>query len=255
MTAASMLDTVHPTLPRLKEPSAQEHARNGVAGLPCAATEPCPFTFFVPPIFAPEPYAQCVPIGFWAAAMLLWRPTSCSRDMENNSVSSHNGIGIFRNDNNEARLLSLVMRWVCGPSPFHQWVMQDDFPLGRPAWTSPGITFVDDVGAHEEMKLRLLNGSHSALAYAGLLAGHETAANAFANEALRRFLTRLAVDELIVSLGTLPVSDPLAYLGRLHERFANPAIRTRFCRLPQTARKTAQRLLTRHEFSSGGRLP
>ena len=57
--------------------------------------------------------------------------------------------------------------------PFGQWVIEDRFVAGRPAWEAVGAQLVADVAPFETMKLRLLNGSHSALAYLGFLAGHE----------------------------------------------------------------------------------
>ena len=55
--------------------------------------------------------------------------------------------------------------------PFTQWVIEDRFPAGRPAWRIAGAELVADVAPYELMKLRLLNGSHSTLAYLGYLAG------------------------------------------------------------------------------------
>ncbi|MEF9605349.1 mannitol dehydrogenase family protein, partial [Paracoccus sp. PXZ] len=55
--------------------------------------------------------------------------------------------------------------------PFSQWVIEDHFPQGRPAWEAGGALFVQDVRPHEAMKLRMLNGSHSLIAYAGQLLG------------------------------------------------------------------------------------
>ncbi len=62
--------------------------------------------------------------------------------------------------------------------PFSQWVIEDRFAGGvRPDWSIAGAEFVSDVAPYENMKLRLLNGSHSTLAYLGYLAGYETVAD------------------------------------------------------------------------------
>ena len=61
--------------------------------------------------------------------------------------------------------------------PFRQWVIEDDFSAGRPSWEKAGVQFVEDVEPFEEMKLRMLNGSHSYLAYLGSLAGYRTVAD------------------------------------------------------------------------------
>jgi fructuronate reductase len=72
----------------------------------------------------------------------------------------------------------------CSPvvtEPFHDWVLEGEFPLGRPAWEKAGARFVDHIEPFENRKLWLLNGSHSLLAYAGQLRGHETVAAAIAD--------------------------------------------------------------------------
>lgn len=65
--------------------------------------------------------------------------------------------------------------------PFSEWVIQGRFPAGRPAWETAGARIVDDVAPFERRKLALLNGSHSLLAYAGTILGHETVADAIAD--------------------------------------------------------------------------
>ena len=69
--------------------------------------------------------------------------------------------------------------------PFRDWVLCGDFPAGRPAWERAGARFVDDIEPFERRKLWLLNGSHSLLAYAGRLRGHETVAAAIADPVCR----------------------------------------------------------------------
>ncbi|HWB34977.1 MAG TPA: mannitol dehydrogenase family protein, partial [Rugosimonospora sp.] len=65
-----------------------------------------------------------------------------------------------------------------GAEPYRQWVLTDDFPAGRPAWEAAGAVFSDAVGDYERLKLRVLNGVHSTLAYLGALAGCDTIAEA-----------------------------------------------------------------------------
>ena len=74
--------------------------------------------------------------------------------------------------------------------PFTQWVIEDVSRKGRPAWEKAGAEFVADVEPYEQMKLRLLNGSHSTLAYLGYLAGYETVSDAMADPAFERLLDR-----------------------------------------------------------------
>ena len=80
---------------------------------------------------------------------------------------------------------------------FTQWVVENDFPEGRPDWAA---TMVKDAGPHELMKIRLLNGAHSALAYLGCLAGRETVADAMADPALSHFVEHLMRKEVALTL-------------------------------------------------------
>ncbi len=70
--------------------------------------------------------------------------------------------------------------------PFRQWVIEDNFVNGRPDWDKVGAQFVADVVPFEMMKLRMLNGSHSFLAYLGYLGGYETIADTMTNPDYRK---------------------------------------------------------------------
>ena len=110
--------------------------------------------------------------------------------------------------------------------PFRQWVIADDFVDGdRPRFEAAGAEMVADVAPFEAMKLRCLNGAHSALAYLGYLAGHETIAEAVADNALAGFVRAMWREEVVPSLERPPGTDLAAYCDALMERFANPAIR------------------------------
>ena len=106
--------------------------------------------------------------------------------------------------------------------PFSQWVLEDAFRGRRPAWEAAGALLVPDTGPYETMKLRLVNGGHSALAYLGLRRGHETVADAVADAELRGFLERLLEAELAPTLGPIPGIDVERYRADLVTRFANP---------------------------------
>lgn len=109
--------------------------------------------------------------------------------------------------------------------PFRQWVLEDQFCNGRPAWEEVGAQIVSDVCAYELTKLRLLNVVHSALCYPGVLAGHDFVHEATSDMAIRHFLRRLMNEEIIP---TLPPAEGLSlpdYRDATLERFANPAIR------------------------------
>lgn len=106
--------------------------------------------------------------------------------------------------------------------PFLQWVVEDRFAGPRPAWERGGATFTDDVAPYERAKLRLLNGAHSYLAYAGSLAGCATLAEAVADPALAAGARALQADA-IETLEAPDGVDLAAYAEQLLERFANPA--------------------------------
>ena len=127
--------------------------------------------------------------------------------------------------------------------PFRQWVIEDRFAAGRPAWERAGAEIVTDVAPYEHMKLRLLNASHSALAYLGYLAGHETIADAIADPALAAYTTALWA-EIIPVVPAPPGVKLIDYTADLRARFANPAIRHRTWQIAMDgSQKLPQRLL------------
>jgi len=108
--------------------------------------------------------------------------------------------------------------------PFSQWVIEERFAAAIPDWRSAGATLVGDVEPFETMKLRMLNGSHSTLAYLGFLAGHPTIAGAASDPTLRAFVERQMLEEVAPSLRPPPDMRPSDYAHTLMQRFANPAL-------------------------------
>ncbi|NCO86534.1 MAG: mannitol dehydrogenase family protein [Rhodobacterales bacterium] len=108
--------------------------------------------------------------------------------------------------------------------PFRQWVLEDRFPTGRPALEEVGVAFVQNVADYELMKLRILNGGHAAIAYAGALLGHDLVHDAMADGRIARWLDRLTRDEIIPTLRPIPGVSFDAYRARTAERFANPQV-------------------------------
>lgn len=104
---------------------------------------------------------------------------------------------------------------------FRQWVIEDDFPTGRPAWEAGGALFVKDVRPFEEMKLRMLNGTHSVIAYAGFLAGHKYVRDVMADKTLSRLVER-HLKAAAATLAPQPGVDFATYATDLRTRFANP---------------------------------
>jgi fructuronate reductase len=107
--------------------------------------------------------------------------------------------------------------------PFTQWVVADRFPGGRPAWEAGGALFVDDVRPYEAMKLRMLNGAHSMLAYAGFLSGRRHVRDTVGPAGFRSLIER-HFKAAASTLPPLPGIDLSAYAQQLRLRFANPAI-------------------------------
>jgi len=129
--------------------------------------------------------------------------------------------------------------------PFCQWVVEDRFCAGRPPWKDAGVTFVADVRPFEEMKLRLLNGSHSTLAYLGYLAGHETVAEAISDTRLYSLVHDMMTLEVIPTLDMPDGIDLFAYRDALLQRFANPGLRHRTWQIAMDgSQKLPQRLLS-----------
>ena len=128
--------------------------------------------------------------------------------------------------------------------PFKQWVIEDRFVAGRPAWDRVGVQFVADVAPFEAMKLRLLNATHSAFAYLGYLAGHEFIYQVAARPDFVAFMRRLMKEEVAPTL-ELPTSvDVVAYQNALVERFGNPALPHRTQQIAMDgSQKLPQRLL------------
>ncbi|MDX6213471.1 MAG: fructuronate reductase [Frankiales bacterium] len=124
-----------------------------------------------------------------------------------------------------AGLLGLTDEGVVVTEPFSQWVVEDTFAAGRPAWELAGATLTDDVAPYERMKLRLLNGSHSTMAYLGILAGYDYIADAAADPAIAAVVTRLMTEDMEPTLSVPDGFDLAAYEAQLRSRFQNTALR------------------------------
>jgi len=108
---------------------------------------------------------------------------------------------------------------------FRQWVIEDDFCAGRPAWEKVGATVTRDVHAYEAMKLRMLNAGHQVLANAGEILGLETIADCMADPAIRGFFKKVQIEEILPFVQAVPGMSPHQYLGLITQRFANPSIK------------------------------
>jgi mannitol 2-dehydrogenase len=116
-------------------------------------------------------------------------------------------------------------RWPVVCERFKQWVIEDNFAQGRPAWDIVDAQFVDDVAPYEFMKLRLLNASHLAIAGLGRLAGYDHIDEALGDESIRAYVRALMDRETGPTVPAVPGIDLSVYKAQLLDRFANPRIK------------------------------
>ncbi|WP_246476144.1 mannitol dehydrogenase family protein [Roseibium litorale] len=147
--------------------------------------------------------------------------------------------------------------------PFRQWVVEDEFVEAygkdaRPDLGAVGVQMVSNVTAYEHMKLRMLNGTHSSLAYLGYLAGYETISETVADPILADFVKALWRREIIPSFTPPEGVDLTAYADALFERYANPSIRHRTWQIAMDgSQKLPQRILgtVRDNLAAGRSCP
>lgn len=127
--------------------------------------------------------------------------------------------------------------------PFRQWVIEDNFVAGRPEWEKAGAELVADVLPFEEMKLRMLNGSHSFLAYLGYLSGYQHINECMEDEHFRRAARALMLEEQAPTLNVTGV-DLTRYADMLIARYSNTGLRHRTWQIAMDgSQKLPQRML------------
>lgn len=128
--------------------------------------------------------------------------------------------------------------------PFRQWVIEDNFVNGRPDWDLVGAQFVADVVPFEMMKLRMLNGSHSFLAYLGYLGGYAHISDTMTNVDYRKAARSLMLDEQAPTLNMPDETDLVAYADMLIDRLTNPSLKHQTWQIAMDgSQKLPQRLL------------
>ncbi|MNQ50275.1 Mannitol 2-dehydrogenase [compost metagenome] len=143
-----------------------------------------------------------------------------------------------------ARTLGLHDAWPVLGEPYLEWVVEDQFAAGRPDWAAGGARFVAEAAPFETLKLRTVNGAHSALAYLSVMAGWATVDEAMAQPALKAYLAALMQDEILPTLPPLPGLDLARYQQRLLQRFENPALKHQTRQIAMDgSQKLPQRLL------------
>ncbi|MEM1385220.1 MAG: mannitol dehydrogenase family protein [Pseudomonadota bacterium] len=107
---------------------------------------------------------------------------------------------------------------------YRQWVIEDAFCAGRPAWETVGATLSGDVHAHEAMKIQILNAGHQVLANAGEILSVPTIADCMAHPLIRGLFRRVQREEIAPLVAPVPDMTPAAYVDLIEQRFSNPAI-------------------------------
>lgn len=147
-------------------------------------------------------------------------------------------------DEDRARIaasLGLEDAWPVMTEPFSQWVIEDRFAGPRPQWEAVGATLVDDVEPYENAKLRMLNGTHSTLAYLGAVIGYVTVDQAVADPHLKNFIAAMMQEEIEPTLERPGLAD---YRAELLARYGNPALRHKLQQIAMDgSQKLPQRLL------------
>lgn len=136
-------------------------------------------------------------------------------------------VDILKNDFN------IDDNWPVFCEEFKQWVMEDKFPLGRPALEEVGVQFVPDVAPYELMKLRILNGGHATIAYPGELLDIHFVHEAMEHPLIRAFLAKLEKEEIIPIVPPVPNTSLDDYFDLIERRFLNPKIGDTIPRLAQ----------------------
>jgi fructuronate reductase len=143
-----------------------------------------------------------------------------------------------------SKLLGVRDNMALQTEPFKQWVIEDKFTAPRPKWEKAGVQIVKNVAEYEAMKLRLLNGSHSTIAYLGYLGGHETVSDAIGVSALKAFVRQLMDEEVTPTLSIPKGFDITRYKDDLLARFANPTLAHKTWQIAMDgSQKLPQRLL------------
>ena len=128
--------------------------------------------------------------------------------------------------------------------PFRQWVIEEKFIKGRPGWEEAGAQFVEDVIPFEEMKLRMLNGAHSFLAYLGYLGGYKTISDCMMDESYKAAAHQLMVVEQLPTLSVPGDVDLPSYADALIARFSNSQLKHQTAQIASDgSQKLPQRML------------
>ncbi|WDR06736.1 mannitol dehydrogenase family protein [Devosia rhodophyticola] len=173
-------------------------------------------------------------LGAWVADNVAFPGTMVDRIVPATTDADRSAI---------AELIGAEDAWPIMTEPFTQWVIEDNFPGGRPPFEAVGAQLVKSVEPFELMKLRMLNGAHSTLSYLGYLAGYEHVSDAMEDDNFVRLIHQMQTDEIMPTLD-MPGTDLPTYRDQLLARFANPALKHRTWQIAMDgSQKLPQRLL------------
>jgi fructuronate reductase len=156
-----------------------------------------------------------------------------------------------------AGILGCTDAWPVVGEAFFDWAVEDHFVADRPDWSLGGARFVQDAEPWERLKLRMVNGAHSSIAYLSVLAGWEFVDTALQQNALRTHIETLMREEIEPTLPALPGLDLAQYRNQLLSRFANAALHHRTLQIAMDgSQKLPQRLLAtmRERLQAGARV-
>ncbi|MCU1405502.1 MAG: Mannitol dehydrogenase-like protein [Glaciihabitans sp.] len=154
-----------------------------------------------------------------------------------------------------AETYGITDAWPVISESFVQWVLEDDFSLGRPPLESVGVQVVDDVAPYELMKLRLLNASHQAMSYLGVLAGFEYVHELCTDDRFTTFLLGYMTEEATPTLRPVPGITIADYRRQLISRFSSLAIADTLARQVVDASERIPKFLLpviREQLAAGG---
>jgi mannitol 2-dehydrogenase len=123
-----------------------------------------------------------------------------------------------------AEVFSVEDSWPVFCEEFKQWVVEDNFPSGRPAWEKVGAQFVEDVTPFEYMKIRILNGGHAVIAYSGALLDVHYVHEAMEHPLVHAYFEKVEQSEIIPTVPPVPGTNIQDYYKLIDRRFSNPKI-------------------------------
>lgn len=129
------------------------------------------------------------------------------------------------------RTFGISDRWPVLAEPYRQWAVEDAFCNSRPPLDEVGVEIVTDITPYKLAKTRLLNGTHCALSYLGILLGHETTDMAMRDPDVRRFVEQLMRNELSPLLSKNVAVDLAEYRATVQARLSNPGVADKLSRL------------------------